>query len=232
MNFRMTKENNNEDLKKDLLTGKSFYEKELIKEPFQYPKNVLIIGAGTGGKLVLREIRKNKNYKIQGFVDDNENKIGKKLGDFKIYGKISDFSKILSMFNRMKIRIDQAIITMPSVEGYQIKEITEKIFNKIPKISILPTVYEDPISIRTGIPVPGKIRDIQIEDFFRRKPILLPFAEISSKYKDKIILITGAGGSIGSELCKQLIMFSPKRIILLDNSEFSLYNLQKKISNL
>ena len=167
-----------------------------------------------------------------GFVDDNLSLIGEKLEGFKIYGPVSNFSKILKIFNKKDIRIDQAIIAIPSAEGDKVKEISKRILNKIPKISILSTIYEDPISIKTGVPVPGKVREITIEDFFRRKPMLLSFEEISSKYKDKIILITGAGGSIGSELCKQLLMFSPKRIILMDSSEFSLYAIQAEISNI
>jgi len=206
------------------------YNKEFLKEPFHEKTNLLILGAGMGGRLVLREIKKKDDHNVVGFVDDNPRFIGEKIHGIKVYGPISTLPEILKKLKTQKKEIKEVIIAMPSADGIVIKKIIRLISQKIPKISILPTDYEDPFSIKTGLVVPEKIRKVKVEDFFRRKPMLLPFDEILSHYQGKRILITGAGGSIGSELVRQLTIFSPEHLILLDNSEFSLYTIQMELS--
>lgn len=225
------KKNHKERIKKaEKLLQKKHYRKNFLKEPFHEKINLLIIGAGIGGQLVLREVKKDKRYKILGFVDDDIKIIGKKIHGIKIYGPISNIQKVLRELKDKGKVISEVIIAMPSAEGSVIKQIMKLLFQKVAKISILPTEYENPLSIKTGVALPKKIRRLKIEDFFRRKPILLPFKEILSHYRGKKILITGVG-SIGSELVKQLILFSPEQLILLDNSEQSLYTIQTEPSN-
>ncbi len=207
------------------------YNKNFLKEPSHKKINALIIGAGMGGRLVLRELMKKNQHNIVGFVDDDKELIGDKIREIPIYGPISEIDKILIQLKKQKREIEEVVIAMPSAEGTIIKKIMNSLFQKVSKILILPTAYEDPYSMKTGLVVPEKIREVRIEDFFRRKPMILPFEEIFSHYKDKKILITGAGGSIGSEIVKQLISFSPEHLILLENSELALFNLQGQLSN-
>jgi FlaA1/EpsC-like NDP-sugar epimerase len=206
------------------------YNKEFLNEPFHKKTNLLIIGAGMGGRLVLREVNRKKQHEVVGFVDDNPELIGDQVQGIKVYGPIKNLPEIFDKLKSKQKEIDEVMIAMPSAEGPKIREITNLVFQKVSKISILPTAYEDPFSIKTGLVVPKKIREVKIEDFFRRKPILLPFDEMVSHYKGKKILVTGAGGSIGSELVRQLLMFSPEHLILFDSSEFSLYSIQMELS--
>jgi len=214
----------------EMLLKEEPYKKVFLKEPFHEKTNLLIIGAGMGGQLVLREVKKDGRHKVVGFVDDSLKRIGSKLHGIKIYGPLLNLPQILKNFKNEGKEIKEVIIAMPSAEGTIIKQIMKLLFRKVSKVYILPTEYETSFSIQTGLALPKKIREVKIEDFFRRKPILLPFEEVFSHYHGKRILVTGIG-SIGSELVRQLATFSPGHLILLDNSEFPLYSIQTEFLN-
>ena len=184
-------------------------------------KNVLIVGAGSAGKLVIQEIKKypELNYKIIGFVDDDPKKIGKKIKDVFVMGKIFDIPSIILKYN-----VDQIIIAIPSATGIQLKKIISKCEVSNVDYRILPGLYKF-FKIR-GL---QEIRNVRVEDLLRREPITTDLNKSISYLKNKIILITGAAGSIGSELCRQIAGFAPKNLILLDQAETPLHNINLEL---
>lgn len=206
-------------------------KKKILLEPFHEKRRLLIIGAGSAGNIVLDEVKKNKKHEVMGFVDDDVNITKKKIKGIQVYGPITNLPSILNNFKKKKKEIEEVIIAIPSAEGKIIKEVIRLLFRRVEFVSILPTTYESEHSMKTGEVVASLIRRVEIEDFFRRKPMLLPFEEILKYYSGKKILVTGAAGSIGSEISKQLSLFSPEHLIFLDNSESGIYNLQMEMSS-
>ncbi len=185
-------------------------------------KRALIIGAGDAGEKLLREILENQilEYNPIGFIDDNPEKIGKQIHNIKVLGNTNSLHQIVKEKD-----IEQVLIAIPSAPG--------KIMRKIIK-----QCEEANISFKTipgiGDLVDGKvhvsqIRDVNVEDLLRRPPININMEEISSYLSNKTILITGAGGSIGSELSRQISRFKPKTILLLDHEETSIYHIEKEL---
>jgi len=191
----------------------------------RYPKNVkrlLIIGAGDCGEKILREIRDNSSLKLKvvGFLDDNRNKIGRKIHGVPVLGLVSEISSAIK-----KVRADEALIALPSATGSQMRKIIEHckesgiLFKTVPG-------YGELINGRVSVKA---IRDVAYPDLLGRPVVKLDAPGISDYIKGYCMLVTGAGGSIGSELCRQICKFGPKKIVLFERAESPLYEIELEL---
>ncbi len=189
----------------------------------QRKKNkVLIIGAGDAGAMLLREIERYHiaNRKVVGFIDDDKNKTGKILLGVKILGTRDEIIKIAA-----EKSIDEIIIAMPSVKGKEIKAIINICKETNCKLTILPGLYE----IIEGKVSISQLRPVDIEDLLGRDPVKLDTTAVKEYLADKIVLITGAGGSIGSEIVRQVAKMQPKKLLLLGKGENSIYEITQEL---
>lgn len=187
-------------------------------------KSVIIIGAGGAGEKMLREIIDNPNmeYFVEGFLDDDPTKWGRSLHGLKVFGGAEMLSQIIK-----RRKIDEVLIATPCATGAQMRRIIEICKSCDARYRTLPEI---------GAIINGKVnikslRDVTYEDLLRRPPVILDKTEVSRYLHGKRVLVTGAGGSIGSELCRQIICFDPAELILVEASETNLYDIQMKLQH-
>lgn len=185
-------------------------------------KNVLIIGAGSGGALVSSEYKKYPNLckRVVGFIDDDREKLGTYVNGIKVYGNRNNILKIVKEKN-----VDEIIIAIASIEKSVLRELIESCQEAHVAVKIMPGVSEM-IDGKFSI---NKIRDIDLEDLLGREEIKLDYEGIADYLERKIVLVTGGGGSIGSELCRQISKFNPKQIIIFDIYENNAYEIQNEL---
>jgi FlaA1/EpsC-like NDP-sugar epimerase len=186
-------------------------------------KRTLIVGAGNAGELIVREITRQRDseYIPVGFLDDDKTKIGRQIHGIKVFGRTDEIKKYIS-----KLAVDEIIIAIPSASGAVRKNITFKAKEAGLICKTLPTLYE----IIDGKAHLYQLRDIRIEDILGRKPVEINYSQLLGQLKGKPVLITGAGGSIGSELCRQVIKFKPSSLILVDHSENNIFLIEQELS--
>lgn len=201
------------------LSSKPKFAAMVTKSPL---KNVLVIGAGDAGAVITREIERfhNDGRTVVGFIDDDKNKLHQRMFGVKVLG-----DRFTIKENIVKYDVDEIIIAMPSVQGDDLRQIIEICQRTKCKMKILPGVYE----IINGDASVSKLRDVQIEDLLGREPIKLDDTAVSKYIKDKTVLITGAGGSIGSEICRQVVRMQPKKMLLLGKGENSIYEINQEL---
>ncbi|MDR7857532.1 nucleoside-diphosphate sugar epimerase/dehydratase [Tissierella sp.] len=185
-------------------------------------KKIMIIGAGDAGAMVIREYKNHTqlNSRPVVIIDDSEKKQGQMINGVPVVGRRSDIPVIVD-----KYKIDEIIIAMPSASKKEIREIVEISKTTKCKLKIVPGMFElidGKVSIKN-------IREVDIEDLLGREEIKTNLKEISSYLTNKTVLVTGGGGSIGSELCRQIAKFSPKKLIILDIYENSAYDIQNEL---
>ena len=185
-------------------------------------KNILIIGAGDGGVLVARELRNHygAQVKLVGFVDDDPAKQNQRILGYPVLGPKEQVSQIVEQYD-----VDEIIISMPSVPRKVIREIVTTAQATGKTVKILPGVFD----LIEGNVTVSKIREVQIEDLLGRDPVKVDIAGMSAYIRGHVVLVTGAGGSIGSELCRQIILFKPKALLLLDNCENNMYDIEMEL---
>lgn len=186
-------------------------------------KNLLIIGAGDASALLIKEIRRNKemNYNIVGLIDDDDAKKGKLINGIEVIG---GRDRIIST-SREK-NVEEIILAIPSADLETKREIVNICKQTKCKLKTLPAIDEI-IDGRINI---GKLREVNIEDLLGREEVKLNNENINKYIKDKVILVTGGGGSIGSELCRQIAKFSPKKLVILDIYENNVYDVQMELN--
>ena len=186
-------------------------------------ENVLIYGAGEAGVLLVKESRINPNfsYRIVGFLDDNPNKKGGKVYGLKVLGGLEDVEQVVE-----KNDVSKIIISMPSVEQSKISNILKEL-NKLKDISvkILPNVDN---LIEEGN-LSTQLRNIKLEDLLGREEIKINTKEVFDFIQDKIVFVTGGGGSIGSELINQIAKYNPKKIINIEINENASYLMELEL---
>lgn len=213
------------------LSGSRFIVRKIQDYRVYIGKRMLIIGANQYGESLVRELlRESKNKYINNvlevpivFIDDDSNKYGQEIHGLRVVGRYQDLLAVI-----VKYKIDVIAITMPLLSAEQKKQIihmAEK--TKLP-VKILPSTNE----ILSGKITKNALRKISIEDLLGREEVNINWQLIRKEIVNKQILITGAGGSIGSELCRQLITLSPKTLILIDNCEYNLFNIEEELKNL
>jgi FlaA1/EpsC-like NDP-sugar epimerase len=187
-------------------------------------KKLLIIGAGNSAEKVIREINDNKTlpYQVTGLIDDDSKKIGRSLHGIPVLGALIDLKEIIA-----NIDPDEIVIAIPSATHAQMKRVVKKCqlsgvpFKTLPGMG---EIIDDKVSIKT-------LRDVSYKDLLGRPPVRLELEKIGEVLGGKTVLITGAGGSIGSELCRQVIRFKPKLLILFDAGEENLYRIEMEIKH-
>jgi len=184
-------------------------------------ERVLIVGAGDAGEVISREIIRRPDLgKLVGFVDDDKEKVGKRIHNVKVLGNIEGINDILE-----KEQISTVIIAIPTASGKQVKRIVDNIKSKEVKIKTLPGLYE----LVDGKVSVSRIREVMIEDLLGRESIDLNLEEISEYLEGKKVMVTGGGGSIGGELARQICRFGPRSLILLDHSENGLFHINLEL---
>ncbi|MBK7107089.1 MAG: polysaccharide biosynthesis protein [Ignavibacteriae bacterium] len=183
---------------------------------------VLIVGAGSAGASVAQELQKNNNLKMTpvAFLDDDPSKLKLRIRGVPVVGKIDDMGKIARQF-----KIKKVIIAIPTASGKVIRNILETArLNNLETLTV-PGINE----ILGGKVDIGKLRKIQIQDLLRRLPIKTDIQKVNELLKGKIILLTGAGGSIGSELCRQILKSNPSKLIILGHGENSIFEIEEEL---
>jgi FlaA1/EpsC-like NDP-sugar epimerase len=187
-------------------------------------KGVLIVGAGDGGQLVLREILRNPGLGLApvGFVDDDPTKRGQRIDGVKVLGTTGDdFAAVLE-----EVQPDEVTIAVPSAPGTLRARVVRECRRKGIPVRTLPTVFE---LLQTGGNVVRQVREVQVEDVLGREPVLMDIEKYGRYLEGEVILVTGAGGSIGSELCRQIARVRPRKLVLLDHAEDNLFRIMREL---
>jgi FlaA1/EpsC-like NDP-sugar epimerase len=182
----------------------------------------LIVGAGEAGSLLLKEIRRQPHsaYNVVGFVDDDPEKKGMKLHGVPVLGTARQLKSLI-----LANEIEDVIIAMPSADGKTIRSIVDSCKNANVTFKTLPSIGE----LIDGTLTVSQIKNVEIEDLLGRDPVVLDRELIGGYLNNKRVLVTGAGGSIGSEICRQVAQFGPAKLILLDQAETPLYEIEKEL---
>lgn len=185
--------------------------------------NVLIIGAGDCASTIMTEIRKEKSdeYNIVGIIDDNKSKIGNYLNGVKILGDRNDIAEIVEKEN-----IDEIFFAIAKINGEERANILDICSNTKAKIKVIPGYYQ---LLEEGISF-NKMRYVDLKDLIGREEVKLDKVGIEEYIKDKVVLVTGGGGSIGAELCRQIAKYNPKLLLILDIYENNAYDIQNELS--
>ena len=187
--------------------------------------NTLIYGAGDGGTMLMRTLSQDTNskFKIKAFVDDDPKRVGTQINTIKIYSpKVAMTPEFIEKYS-----IDVMIVAIPSLTQERNKEIIEQglALNLIVKsIPAFDKWVDGKLST-------NQIQDIKIEDLLGRKPIILGKSNVIREINDKVVLVTGAAGSIGSEICRQVMQYNPSKLIMLDQAESPMYDFQFEMNN-
>ena len=191
-------------------------------------RSVLIVGAGDGGRLVLREIVRNRGLGLQpvGFLDDDPRKRGLRIEGVKVRGNTeTELPRVLG-----ETTPDEVIIAIPSAPGStRARVVRECRLRGIP-VRTLPTVFELLQSGGAGT-LARQMREVRVEDVLGREPVYMELERVGSYLAGATVLVTGAGGSIGSELCRQIARVEPHRIVLVDHAEDNLFQIQRELED-
>jgi FlaA1/EpsC-like NDP-sugar epimerase len=185
--------------------------------------NTLIIGAGEAGSAIVRELQQNSslNYNPVGFVDDNHSKKGVKIHGVKVLGSTDALHELI-----IEYKVNCVMIAIPRAKGRLVETIIAKCRECKVDFKILPPIGDwinKPVSL-------SQVRQLRVEDLLERAPVALDLDQIRGRITDKVLLVTGAGGSIGSELTRQAAALGPRRLVLLDRSENDLFKLGHELS--
>ena len=185
-------------------------------------RNTMVVGAGEAGAMIIKEFQNSRylDQKVCCVIDDNEAKQGKYLRGVKIMGGRDDIRYLAH-----ELQIDEIIVALPSASQSQVKEILQICQETGCELKVLPGLYQ---MINGEISV-SKLRKVEIEDLLGREPIKLQVDSVMGYVAGKVILVTGGGGSIGSELCRQIVAHKPKRLIIVDIYENNAYDIQQEL---
>ena len=189
------------------------------------PEKVLIFGAGDVGSWIVKEIRAHygANKKIIGFIDDDPKKLGCILNGVKVLGGRYEIEKIVTQHG-----IDEIIVAIPSARSMLVREIVKMCRSTKSKVKIVPALHE----VIDGLVTIRQLRDVNLEDLLHREPIKLDIALMRTQLRQKRVLITGAGGSIGSEISRQVAKMLPAKLYLLGKSENNIFETERELQRL
>jgi FlaA1/EpsC-like NDP-sugar epimerase len=187
-------------------------------------RRTIIIGAGDAGEKLLREIFDNSqiDYQIVGFLDDDPKKQGRSIHGIRVLGAVNNLSQVVEAQG-----ISEVLIAIPSANGADMRRIMQTCKKSVVHYKTIPGLGEI-IDGRVSIKA---LRDVNYEDLLGRAPVRLNNEDIHSFLNDRVVLVTGGGGSIGSELCRQVVTFQPRSLILLDASETNLFEIQMRLQH-
>ncbi len=197
-------------------------KKEVLNRRREGRQNVLIVGAGSAGVMLLRQILSNQNlnYYPRGFIDDEPKKQGMLIQGVPVIGTRAELPTLIHT-----LFIEEVLIAIPSASGKAIREIMETCNTLGVRFKTLPSVSD----IVDGKVTISDLRDVDILDLLRREPIQLDTEKIKKSITGRCVLVTGAGGSIGSELCRQIALYQPAQLVLVELSEFNLYQISGEL---
>jgi FlaA1/EpsC-like NDP-sugar epimerase len=210
-----------------LITGARLAVRLIVERPSHghlVPRHeVLVIGAGSGGQMVVRELHLNPNLGSTaiGFVDDDPRKQGMRMLGLKVLGTTEQIEKILD-----ETEPDEVVIAIPSAPGMVRGKVVAAARERGIRVQTLPTVFE---LLRGGVQLNRQLRDVQVEDVLGRDPIVVELDRVGAYLRDRIVLVTGAGGSIGSELCRQIARVQPRLLVMLDQAEDNLFQIDREM---
>ena len=203
------------------------YRRILLYVPYKYSadqQRVMVVGAGSAGTMIINEIlsRRELKYNPIVLIDDDRDKLGRRISGIKIEGNRHDIPYIAK-----EQEIDLILIAIPSLDNKNKAEIIDICKETNCKLKIIPGMYE----IINGDATVSRIKDVDLEDLLGRDPIQLDNRGIAEYIEGKTILVTGGGGSIGSELCRQIAVFNPKKLIIFDIYENNAYDIQNELKD-
>lgn len=185
--------------------------------------NVLIVGAGDAGAMIAREIQQRVygDKMVIGFIDDDESKLNQMLYGAKVLGTRQDLGRLVADY-----QVQEIIVAMPSIGGHFLRQIIKDCKQTNCTIKVVPGLYE----LIDGKVSVNQLRDIDLEDLLRREPIRIDLDGIAHYLTGRRVLVTGAGGSVGSELCRQIARLGPSNLILLGKGENSIYEIHRELT--
>ena len=186
-------------------------------------QKVLVVGAGSGGQMVVRELQLNPNLSQSaiGFLDDDARKRGMRLHGTKVLGTTSEIDRVLD-----ELKPDEVVIAIPSAPGELRGRVVAACRERDVNVRTLPTVFE---LLRGGVQLTRQLREVQVEDVLGREPIVMELDRVGAYLNEKVVLVTGAGGSIGSELVRQIARVRPKLLVMLDHAEDNLFRIDREM---
>ncbi|PHC35533.1 hypothetical protein COF09_31055 [Bacillus toyonensis] len=202
------------------LTWRIFRDRYITKNVDK--KRTLIVGAGSAGTMVVRQLQQNRDTNLEAvaFVDDNKTKQNLEVYGIPVVGTTVNIHQIVE-----KHKIEHIIISIPSLKRKEINKIFQECIKTKMKTQIVPTL-EDILDGKVSI---NEFRDVKVEDLLGREPVKLDNVGITETITGRTILVTGAGGSIGSEICRQVVKYKPEKIILLGHGENSIYKIEMEL---
>ncbi len=213
-----------------LIAGARLAVRLIVERPqrgARVPKHeVLVIGAGSGGQMVVRELQLNPNLGATaiGFVDDDPRKRGMRMLGLKVLGSTEQIARILD-----ETEPDEVVIAIPSAPGLLRGQVVAACREREIRVRTLPTVFE---LLRGGVQLNKQLREVQVEDVLGREPIVVELDRVGAYLRDRIVLVTGAGGSIGAELCRQIARVNPRLLVMLDHAEDNLFEIDREMVEL
>lgn len=213
-----------------LIAGARLAVRLIVERPSRgarLPKHeVLVVGAGSGGQMVVRELQLNPNLGATaiGFVDDDPRKRGMRMLGLKVLGSTKEIVKILD-----ETEPDEVVIAIPSAPGQLRGQVVSACRDREIRVRTLPTVFE---LLRGGVQLNKQLREVRVEDVLGRDPIVRELDRVGAYLRDRIVLVTGAGGSIGSELCRQIAQVKPRLLVMLDHAEDNLFEIDREMVEL
>jgi FlaA1/EpsC-like NDP-sugar epimerase len=212
-------------------TGSRFLVRALFERPARRSlldrasREVLIVGAGNGGQQVALELRRNPELSSApiGFVDDDPRKQGMRVAGHKILGATADLPRILD-----EAGPDEVIIAIPSAPGTLRQRVVTACRERGIPVRTLPTTFE---LLSGGMNLTRQLREVQVEDVLGRDPVRVEIDRVGSYLAGRTVLVTGAGGSIGSELCRQIARMGPTRLVLVENAENALFEIRRQLED-
>jgi FlaA1/EpsC-like NDP-sugar epimerase len=206
---------------------RSVYERrplDALRSAPRRARSVMIVGAGDGGRLVLREILRNRELGLAplGFLDDDPHKRGLRIEGVQVRGNTEgDLPRILD-----QAEPDEVIIAIPSAPGTTRARVVRECRRRAIPVRTLPTVFE---LLQDHAAISTQVREVRVEDVLGREPIVMELDRVGAYLSGETVLVTGAGGSIGSELCRQIARVGPRRIVLLDHAEDNLFAIEREL---
>jgi len=207
--------------------ARTVYERPLSGfRPRPGARRVLIIGAGDGGRLVLREIIRNPELGLSpvGFVDDDPTKHRMRIDGVRVLGRTDELARILD-----EAEPDEVTIAIPSAPGTLRARVVSACRARGIAVRTLPTVFE--LLQTGGVNVVRQARPVEVEDILGREPVRMELDRVGRYLEGETVMVTGAGGSIGSELCRQISRVAPRKLILLDHAEDNLFRIQRELED-
>jgi FlaA1/EpsC-like NDP-sugar epimerase len=210
-----------------LVAGSRLLARTVIERPglsvVARGREVVVVGAGDAGRLIVQEMQRSRmlRYTPIGFVDDDPRKRNTRIMGVRVLGTLAELPHVLR-----ERKPDELLIAMPSVSGEVRRRIVEAAQSLKVPVKTLPGLYE---LITGDAGLAGQIRPVQVEDVLGREQVEVDFAQVASYLQGHTVLVTGAGGSIGSELCRQIAHVGPTRLILVDNAETALFEIEREL---